>query len=154
MSSRFPLELLAVALVAAFPASAAVTVSFPSPTYADIGPPGFESDRVKNELAAYIQELGSKYLAPNEDLWIDVLEVDLAGERTHGRYDIRVTRGNADFPRMTLRYKLSGPRTASGQDDIGDSSYLWFPSRARQPERLEFEKKMLDEWFKQRFARP
>ena len=152
--TRLPLNLAALALAAALPAAAAVTVSFPSPTYSDIGPPGFEADSVKNDLARHMQELGAKYLAPNEDLWLEVIDVDLAGERTYGRYDLRVARGNADFPRMTLRYKLSGARSASGQDDIGDSSYMWFPSRTRQPERLEFEKKMLEDWFKQRFARP
>ena len=152
--TRFPLKLAALALAAGLPAAAAVTVSFPSPTYSDIGPPGFEADSVKNDLARHLQALGDRYLAPDDDLWLEVIDVDLAGERTHGRYDLRVARGNSDFPRMTLRYKLSGPRSASGQDDIGDSSYLWFPSRARQPERLEFEKKMLEDWFKQRFARP
>ena len=152
MKRLFPL--LAVALAAALPAAAGVTVSFPNVTYTDIGPRGYEADSVKNDLARHLQALGAQYLAPNEDLWIDVLDVDLAGERTHGRYDLRVARGNADFPRMTLRYRLNGPRTASGQDDIGDSSYLWFPSRTRQPERLEFEKKLLEDWFKQRFGRP
>jgi len=152
--TRFPLQLAAVALAVALPASAAVTVSFPSPTYSDIGAPGYDADSVKNDLARHLQALGGKYLGPNEDLWIDVIDVDLAGERTHGRYDLRVARGNSDFPRMTLRYKLSGPqRNASGEDSIGDSSYLWFPSRARQPERLDSEKRMLDDWFKQRFAR-
>jgi hypothetical protein len=152
--TRLPLTLFAAALAAALPAAAAVTVSFPSPTYSDIGPPGFEADSVKNELARHLQALGARHLGPNEDLWIEVLDVDLAGERTGGRYDLRVTRGNADFPRMTLRYKLSSPeRSKDGRDDIGDSSYLWFPSRARQPERLEFEKRMLDDWFRQRFAR-
>jgi hypothetical protein len=37
--NRFPLKLAALALAAALPASAAVTVSFPSPTYSDIGAP-------------------------------------------------------------------------------------------------------------------
>ena len=152
--TRLPLKLAALALAAALPASAAVTVSFPSPTYSDIGAPGFDADSVKNDIARHLQALGGKYLEPAEDLWIEVMDVDLAGERTHGRYDLRVARGNSDFPRMTLRYKLSGPqRNASGEDSIGDSSYLWFPSRARQPERLDSEKRMLDDWFKQRFAR-
>jgi|SRR5688572_3368048 len=150
---RFSLQLLAVALAVALPAAAAVTVSFPSPTYSDIGAPGFDSDRNKNDLARHLQALGAKYLAPNEELWVEVVDVDLAGDRTMGRHDLRVTRGTSDFPRMTLRFKLSGSRTASGQDDIGDSSYQWMPSRARSPEPLESEKRMLEDWFKQRFAR-
>ena len=152
--TRLPLQLAALALAAALPAAAAVTVSFPSPTYSDIGAPGHDSERNKNDLARHLQALGAKYLAPNEDLWIEVVDVDLAGDRTMGRHDLRVTRGTSDFPRMTLRYKLSGARTANGQDDIGDSSYQWFPSRARQPEALESEKRLLEDWFKQRFARP
>src|SRR6187401_229209 len=102
--TRFPLQFAALALAAALPATAAVTVSFPSPTYSDIGRPGFEADSIKNDLARHIEALGAKYLAPSEDLWLEVVDVDLAGERTHGRYDLRVARGNSDFPRMTLRY--------------------------------------------------
>ena len=152
--TRFALPFLAAALAAALPAAAGVTISFPSPTYSDIGAPGIDADRTKNDLARHLQSLGAKYLAPNEDLWIDVIDVDLAGDRTMGRHDLRVTRGTSDFPRMTLRYKLSGPeRSKNGQDDIGDSSYQWFPSRARTPEPLESEKRLLEEWFKQRFAR-
>jgi len=150
--TRIALKFAALALAAGLPAAAAVTVSFPSPTYSDIGPPGYEADSVKNDLARHLQALGGKYLEPNEELWIDVIDVNLAGERTYGRHDVRVSRGNSDFPKMTLRYKLTGPRNSSGEDSIGDSSYLWFPSRARQPERLDSEKRMLEDWFKQRFS--
>lgn len=150
-------EYFAILLVAALPASAAVNVAFAPGPYADIGPPGPDADQVKAELARHLQSLGARYLAPDELLDIEVLDVDLAGELEYGRIagrEIRVARGNADFPRITLRYALqSGARATRGEESIADTSYLWFPSRAYSSGSLAHEKRMLDAWFRQRFAR-
>ena len=148
-------EYFAFLLVLGFPAVGAVTVAFPSAVYSDIGPPGYEADEVKNELARYLHALDARYLSPQDNLWIDVLDVDLAGNRQfiHGR-EIRVERGNADFPRITLRYKLErGGRTTTGEETISDSSYLWFPARIQPSGSMPHEKRMLEAWFKERFAR-
>ena len=148
-------EYFAFLLVLAFPAAAAVTVAFPSSTYSDIGEPGRDADEVKNELARYLHALDARYLSPQDNLWIDVVDVDLAGNREfiRGR-EIRVERGNSDFPRITLRYKLErGGRTTAGEDTVSDSSYLWFPARIRPTGSLPYEKRMLEDWFRERFAR-
>jgi hypothetical protein len=148
-------RLLLLALAAPLAALGAVSVSFPSTYYADIGEPGAEADDVKAELARHLQRLGSRWLAPEETLRVEVLDVDLAGERelvAAGR-DLRIARGRADFPRITLRYSLEGGRTLRGEDSIADPSYLWFGSRIRMSEKLYHEKRLLDHWFRDRFGR-
>jgi hypothetical protein len=158
MRSTFRIrEYFATLLVAAMPAGAAVTVTFGPGPYSDTGPPGAETEKVKDEIARHLQALGSRYLAPQDNLRIEVLDVDLAGElqlsRSTGR-EIRIARGKADFPRIKLRYALeAGAKSASGEETISDTSYLWFPARGRESESLYHEKRLLDSWFKQHFAR-
>jgi len=119
MRSTFRIrEYFAMLLVAAMPAGAAVTVSFGPGPYSDIGPPGAESEKVKDELARHLQALGARYLAQQDNLRIEVLDVDLAGElqMTRSGRDIRIARGQADFPRIKLRYTLeAGAKSASGE---------------------------------------
>ena len=157
MRSKFRIrEYFAMLLVAAMPAGAAVTVTFGPGPYSDIGPPGAETEKVKDELARHLQALGSRYLAPQDNLRIEVLDVDLAGEPQMGRggRDVRVARGKADFPRIKVRYSLdAGAKSASGEETISDTSYLWFPARGRESETLYHEKRLLDSWFKAHFAR-
>ena len=146
---------LSLLLLAAFPAAATVTVSFPSATYTDIGPHGADGDEVKNELARYLHVLDARYLPPADNLWIEVLDVDLAG-RLHptSRGEIRVASGQADWPRIKVRYRLErNGKATSGEDTVSDPSYLWFPSRARPSESMPHEKRMLEAWFRERFAR-
>jgi len=144
---------LPILLFAAFPAFANVTVSFPSPTYTDIGPPGHERDDVKNELARHIQALEAKYGSPSDNLWIEVVDVDLAGNRSGGRHDVRVTRGNSDFPQIVVRYKLDrGGQLKTGEDTLRDVSYSFSMTKKGSSEPLYYEKQLLENWFKDRFA--
>lgn len=145
---------LATLLAAAFPALATVTVSFPSLTYSDLGPPGHDRDEVKNELARYIQELDARYLTPADNLWVDVLDVDLAGNRNMGRHDIRVSRGNSDFPTMVVRYKLERDgKTLAGEDTLSNAFYQNSMVLKSGSTPYFSEKRMLEDWFKGRFAR-
>ena len=158
MRSTFRIrEYFAVLLVAAaMPAGAAVTVTFGPGPYSDMGPVGAEREKVKDELARHLQALGARYLAPQDNLRVEVLDVDLAGELqlSRGGRDVRVARGKADFPRIKVRYTLeAGAKSASGEETISDSSYLWFPARGRESEALYHEKRLLDAWFKEHFAR-
>jgi hypothetical protein len=148
-------EYFAILAVACLPAAAAVTVSFPSPTYTEIGPPGAESDAVKNELARHLHTLDQRYLKPGDNLWIDVIDVDLAGERRWiGGREIRVLRGKADWPRITLRYTLERDgRKQSGEETLSDTAYLDAPASGRAGEQsLYHEKRLLERWFRERFA--
>ena len=153
--SRRVTECFAILLAAALPAAGAVTVSFPSSSYTDIGPPGAEVDEVKNELARYLHALDARYLAPTDNLWIEIVDVDLAGRlQPTSRGEIRVARGQADWPRIKVRYRFErGGKTTAGEDMVSDPSYLWFPSRARPSESMPHEKRMLEAWFREKFAR-
>ena len=156
MNSRRCVTVYFAALaLAGLPAAAAVTVSFPSPSYSDIGTRGAEANEVKNELARYLHALDARYLSPGDNLWIEIIDVDLAGNRQNiGGREIRVARGQADIPRITVRYRLErGGRVSSGEETVLDSSYLWFPARHRPDGSLPHEKRMLEAWFREKFTR-
>ncbi len=151
------LALAALVLCSAGAASAAVTVTFAHPEKFRDMPfsPGDREDVLK-ALAEHFTELGKK-LPPGQDLRIEVLDVDLAGElRPHfsGRDDIRILRGAADWPRIKLRYTLesNGQVISSGEEQLADMMYLNRLPRYADGESLRYEKRMIDDWFKQKFA--
>ena len=152
------LMVLPVAGLLALPASAAVVVFFPNPAYqyTDVGTPGAEAEQTFAALAQHLQRLGDRYLPSGHSLRVEILDVDLAGDLRRGAMrEVRVVRGSSDFPRVTLRYTLeSGGRTLESREEIlSDSSYLWFPSKVRESESLYHEKRLLETWFKDRFAK-
>jgi hypothetical protein len=149
VTARYALFLAAVAL----PAAAAVTVSFPSRDYTDIGRSPADQEAAKNELARYVHALDAKYLKRGEELWLEFVDVDLAGrlELVKGQ-EVRVTRGGADWPQFKLRYRLvRDGKTTDGEESISDMSYQW--NKASKPDAYSFEKQLLEDWFRKRFAR-
>jgi hypothetical protein len=150
--------LFAAALVTA--AQGAVLVTFTEPDkYVDTGRYRFEGTQVLAELERHFQHLGTRYLHPDQTLRIEVLEVDLAGEerfRSGPNQDVRILRGGADWPRMRLRYHLegAGKPALSGEEHLSDMNYLQRPITVRFNEHLAYEKRMLDEWFRTKFAPP
>jgi len=148
---------LATGLLAALPALATVTVSFPSPSYTDIGRYGSkEADEVKNDLARHIHALDAKYLKPGDNLWVEVIDVDLAGDRVvTGMRDYRVTRGKSDIPTIVVRYRLERDgKSTSGEDTLKELGYQQSTLQVNAAsESLHYEKRLLDNWFKERFAR-
>lgn len=152
------LALLAAALATA--ANAAVVVTFKEPEkYQDTGRYRFEGTQVLAELEKHFQHLGTRYLQPGQNLRIEVLEVDLAGDerfRAGPNQDVRILRGGADWPRMRLRYVLEGggKPALSGEDQLSDMNYLHRPITVRGNEHLAYEKRMLDEWFRSKFGAP
>ena len=145
------------ALAAALPAFAGVTVSFPSPTYTDIGRSGSkEAEDVKNELARHIHTLDAKYLKAGDNLWVEVVDVDLAGNRVvTGKRDYRVARGASDIPMIVVRYRLERDGKAStGEDTLRELAYQQSSLQVTSSsEPLHYEKRLLEGWFKDRFAR-
>ncbi len=134
-------------------AEASTTVNFIEPEkYADMPFSQFDRDRVKAAFVEHFNVLGAK-LPAGQDLKIDITDIDLAGRiepfatRT---MDLRVLRGRADWPRMTLRYSIEadGKVIKSGDADIADMNYLSGYSSQYTGELLRYEKKMLDNWFK------
>jgi hypothetical protein len=153
-SVRFSLLVTIAALTGA--AEAAVIVTFDHPdNYADVGLYRSEAPDVLKEIERHLQRLGETYLAPGQTLKIEVLDIDLAGqERFDPRagVDIRVLRGRADWPSLRLRYVVesAGKVGDSREETISDVNYLMRP--ISPSEKLAYEKRMLEEWFKARFA--
>ena len=147
-----------IATALATAASAAVVVTFVEPDkYIDTGRYRFEDKKVLAELERHFQQLGTRYLQPGQTLRIDVLEVDLAGDdrwRSGPNQEVRILRGGADWPRIRLRYVLEagGKPALSGEESIADMNYLQRPYTVRANENLAYEKRMLDEWFRAKFA--
>ena len=137
----------------ALSAQADVSVSFLKPEgYTDAGGNAVDVKRVTDELSRYLEKLGSRYLKPEQNLTIEVLDIDLAGRvSTRTSTDLRVMRGGADWPRMRMRYALETPGQAprSGEEILSDHDYMRVPNR--ETDALAHEKRMLDDWFRARF---
>ena len=144
--------LLMAALLGPSPGFAGVKVRFINPErYTDADAYGGGSrEATLAEFRAYLETLGRRLLAPGQNLSIDVLDIDLAGQdepRARGT-ETRVMR-DVTPPRIKLRYTLSGGgrRTTSGGDDLSDMNYLMNPSGGLGG-RYGYEKALLDDWFR------
>ena len=159
------MRLAPIALVLSLAAAGAahagtVTVSFtnsPSHRFAAGATPWEEQGNLQS-LARHLESLGQRYLPAQQTLKIEVLDVDLAGEMRVGKRpsmrELRVAKGRADWPRITVRYTLesNGKVLRSAEETIADMDYTHHLSSSRGDEPLHHEKHMLDEWFRTRFA--
>lgn len=157
--SKLTISLIAAALFPVAQAAGTVEVRFVDPDrYRDAGRGELEVERTTRNLEQFIRRLG-RQLPDGQTLRVDVLDVDLAGELRplfRGHDDIRLMRGGADWPRMTLRYTLTGAdgRTLqSGEETISDMNYQQSNLRARtDSEPLAYDHRMLEHWFGERFV--
>jgi Protein of unknown function (DUF3016) len=135
-------------------ANAATTVTFVAPEkYADMPFAYYEKDRVKAGLKEHFEKLGAT-LPAGEDFKVEVLDVDLAGERDYragAPMDLRILRGGADWPRIEVRYSVEsqGKVLTSGTTQISDMNYLQTFNQYSKGEFLRYEKRMIDKWFKE-----
>ncbi|HEX3058700.1 MAG TPA: DUF3016 domain-containing protein [Usitatibacter sp.] len=149
---------LAAVVLAAVPSYATVDVAFVNPEkFADASNQRWEMQGTLDAIAQHMKRTGDRYIAPNETLKIEVLDLDLAGwARFAGRApnDSRVVRGGADFPTMKLRYTLQSPQGAkSGEADLSDMTYQNHGLTTRgASEPYYYEKRMIDDWFRSTFA--
>ena len=149
---------LAAVVLAAMPSYATVDVAFVNPEkFADASNQRWEMQGTLDAIAQHMKRTGDRYIAPNETLKIEVLDLDLAGwARFAGRApnDSRVVRGGADFPTMKLRYTLQSPQGAkSGEADLSDMTYQNHGLTTRgASEPYYYEKRMIDDWFRSTFA--
>lgn len=133
-------------------ASAAVTVNFVKPDdYPDMPFSPVDRDAILKEISSHFTELG-KNLPAGTDLTIDVLDLDLAGRlqpSRSGDRDIRILRGGADWPRMTLHFSMEsgGKVINSGDAQLQDMDYQFHARRVTDGEPLRYEKQMIDDWF-------
>lgn len=157
-TNLYLLVLLLSAYLGSASAGAAVTVTFTKPeSYTDVGRYGDEPSNEMKEIEVHLKQLGERYLPPRQLLKIEVLDVDLAGRVNYSNrsaLEVRILRGNADWPRIKLHYVLEadGRVLQDQQEDVADMGYLQRPSGRYSGQPLQYEKRMLDDWFRQRFA--
>jgi len=143
---------------AAAHASGTVRVSFVQPErFVDAEDVRRDSTDNLRRLKSYLEEQASRHLSDGQALSIEVLDVDLAGEVRFDRRrmdDVRVLRGMADWPRITLRYTLEtvGEPVRRVEQTVYDMAYLQRLNRYAGDEPLRYEKHMLDEWFDAQFG--
>jgi hypothetical protein len=141
----------------ALPAAAAVTVTFVQPeNYRDLPFNPIDRQDILKRMGEHFAHL-EKSLPPGQDLKIEVLDFDMAGRLVpnfRGNQDLRVLHGGADWPHMVVRYTLSanGQVISSGEDQLSDMSYLDRINTFSDGDPLRYEKRMVDDWFKKKFA--
>jgi len=158
---RFLTPAVALSLLAASAAAAAagtVNVSFIEPDkFYDSGNNQFDKPVNLKTIESFLQDLGKRYLPDGQVLDIEVLNVDLAGYwRPTRQGDLRIVRGNADWPSFQLRYKLAadGQAIKQGEERVADMNYTDKIPTYSTREPLRHEKQMLDSWFRARFGAP
>lgn len=136
-------------------AAGSVDVQWLKPdTYTDAGRSSLDRERVMKSLGDHLQKLG-KQLPDGQLLKLDITDLNLAGEIEPFRWhDLRVLRGRADWPQMSLHYSLSadGRTLKSGDAQLQDMGYLFSNPTSLRQEDLGYEKRMVDRWFKAEFG--
>ena len=150
---------IAVAALLAVSAHAAGTVqcSFVNPEkFADVRDRAYSAEQNLKTLEQIVLSVAAPYVADGQTLKVEILDVDLAGEVRPGArlWDVRVLRGRADWPRITLRWSLEGAGRAptSGQAVVQDMAYLQRIAPPLADTALIYERRMLSEWFKAQFG--
>jgi hypothetical protein len=135
-----------------------VNVSFAdTPRFSDAGPTSWEERHTREQLAHFLQSLGPRYLPADQTLKVEITDIDLAGEvkpRPRAGRDLRILRGGADWPRITLRYSLEagGKVLRSADEAVSDPDYTHHGGNVSSSDPLYYEKRMLEHWFRERFA--
>lgn len=107
-------------------------------------------------LTEHFNKLAAR-LPAGQDLNVEVLDVDLAGQTwptLMSAQDLRIMNGRADWPRMSMRYTITqgGQVVRSGEENLSDMGYMNRINRYYGGDALRYEKQMLDDWFKTRIA--
>src|SRR6202790_2540961 len=94
----------------ALPLHAAVTVSYGDPDrFTDAGDSNNDPRQIMLTLERHLKELGDRYLPPQSNLKIEVLDLDRAGRpRMNLPTEIRIVNGKVDMPCIELNYTLEG----------------------------------------------
>ncbi len=142
----------------ALPLQAAVAVSYGDPDrFTDAGDRNNDPRQIMLTLERHFKDLGDRYLPPQSNLKIEVLDLDRAGRpRMNLPTEIRIVSGKADMPCIELNYTLAADNRVlqSRRERVCDPDYL----RSLDPQYSEhdplvYEKRMLEQWFRERFAK-
>jgi len=141
----------AVLLCAAAGAFADATVTFADlDKMSDVPRNAQDRDSMQFVFREHLNHL-SRQLPPGQALKVDFLDIDLAGEEFPrvAVQDIRVLKGQADWPRLHLRFSVEqdGRVLRSGESRLSDPGYMMGPNHYGQ-EAYSYEKQMLDTWFR------
>ena len=141
---------------AAMAGTAEVTYEQPE-RFTDAGR-GEQVPSVQKTLTEALQHLAAQGLPASQTLKVTITDIDLAGEIPPGQVRLTETRvmgRNADWPRIHLRYSLQdGDRVvAQGSETLSDMSYLMRSSFLSGSGDLPYERRMLGEWFSDRFGK-
>ncbi|MFD2365551.1 DUF3016 domain-containing protein [Pseudoduganella sp. GCM10020061] len=145
------------ALTSATAMAGGATVTFTHPeNYSDFPYSEVDRDWLLKETADHFIKLAAR-LPAGQDLKIEVLDYDLAGDRKIGYaylHDFRILKGRADWPSMNVRYTLTenGQVIKQGEERIRDMAYLNHINRYFSGDPLRYEKQMVEEWFRERFG--
>jgi Protein of unknown function (DUF3016) len=139
-------------------ANAVVKVDFPQPEkYSDIPSTSHGKQEMMTTLRRHFEVLGAK-LPAGQNLTVVVEDIVLAGRHDPFIFgmravdpDLRVFRGRTDWPRMEFKYSIEaeGKTLQSGTAKISDMNYQMGHNKYASNESLRYEKKMLDEWFRE-----
>lgn len=148
--------MVAIALIA-LPLQAAVTVSWGDPdSFTDAGDRNNDPRDVMLALQQHLKKLGDRYLPPNSNLKIEVLDLDRAGHTYRNLpTEIRIMSGRTDMPCIELAYTLEVDNKVapSQRERICDPDYLRpLEHQYESNDPLVYEKRMLEQWFRKRFA--
>lgn len=112
--------------------------------------------QVTRDIAAYLAELGKRYLPEGQRVEIEITDIDLAGRYEPWQANNYDTRFMLDvtWPRINLKHRLigAGGELAHGEESVSDMQYLMNPRARTSSDRLRYEKIMLDHWFRDRFG--
>lgn len=152
-----------VSALAAVPAvqAAQVEVNWENPdSYRDIQPANDTRQHFRDDVLADLEahfKKDGEALPADQTLVLNVTDLDLAGyvEYFIPRYPfgVRLIR-DIDFPRLKLNYELKdadGKTISSGSEDIKDMSFRFPAYGTRLNTPLDYEKRMIDDWYKNTF---
>ena len=97
----------------------------------------------------------AKMLPEQQELIIEVTNLDLAGDVNYGMKRIRIIK-DIFTPRMKFSYQLlDTDKTVVKSEDVSlnDMGFLMHNNLKYRNESLQYEKKMLDDWFRKTFSR-
>jgi hypothetical protein len=152
----FTFAVSAMLATAAAYAAGTVQVNFVKPdTFTDARDRAYSREQNLEALKQVFIDVAAPYVAVGQTLELDILDVDLAGGPRPGSVsDMRVLRGQADWPRIKLIWKLvGGPQPLSGQATVQDMNYLNRLPPALATSRLIHERRMLEAWFREEFGK-
>jgi len=148
--------LFAALVAASLTCAAEISVSFDkSRRYTDAGMAGDEAVSNVRELATYIAGIAKRDLPLDADLKVEILDVDLAGDRRlvgRGVW-IRHMDGTSDWPNLKIRFsaRVPGKPPMEAVDKVSGEDYLMHgESLSYDP--MRYEKLMIDAWFQWRIV--